>query len=240
MTREAYKKHKDVMEWFYSQPEQETSILVRDKENDSWYAINNPSFAEKYDYLINDEYVELRKAIYEGKSIEFLDMHTNKWCESITQNPNCIFVHEVKRYRVKKEIEYPVYRKNDFMIVKFINERDYEILFIFNKEKAKSYAETNLLCHSLEIGMVVLFEDINSSQWETVLYDVKRGLYDGQPVWCWDNADVASRKVKFFNVAEHRPFSYTGYKGGINYQHYKAYEHPNDEWLINAYNELKF
>ena len=236
MTREAYKKHKNVMEWFYIQPEQTTYILVRDKENDSWYSINNPSFAEKDDYLINDAYVELRKAIYEGKSIEFLDMHTNKWSESITQNPNCIFVHEVKRYRVKKEIKYPVYKKNQDVIAKFINEERMKPVFLIN-------LDTKMFRH-LDVRSEVIgctfYHDINHKEWEDVVYDEETGLWDGQPVWCWDDGTETLRVLKFYDAKNKVCFNSEGGRSGYFCDNYIPYPHVMDEWIIESYKKLKF
>ena len=122
MTKKGYLKHKHVIDWFYNQPEGE-SVVYELKKTGKWSKTANPEFSYLYDYLINDEYIELRKAIYDGKNIEFFDIGTKKWYENKIEDPNCIFICDVEKYRIKKEIKYPVYKKNQDVIAKFINQR---------------------------------------------------------------------------------------------------------------------
>lgn len=239
MIKEAYEKHKNVINWFYNQPEGATVLvkrqLIKNRKSKKWYEIANPAFFEENDYLINDEYVELRKAIYEGKSIERLNPCNNEWENFNIKCPNGYFALSPENYRIKKDLEFPIYKKDDAMVVKFIDEFTMIPVFVFN---------TNALNRYLNIGEDVInqkfYSDINNKEWKDVLYDKERNLWNGQPVWCWDYADIASRKVKFYNVVNHCPFNYKGHKSELKYENYKAYEHPTDEWLIKAYNKLKF
>ena len=68
MTREAYNKHKDVMAWFYAE-EGRTVLRNAFKDKSVWTKLDNPSWNIDYDIIPNDEHVEFRKAIVEGKTV---------------------------------------------------------------------------------------------------------------------------------------------------------------------------
>ena len=229
MTREGYKKHKLVIDWFYMQ-EGPTCVLIKDKESNRWLKTNCPTFSAENDYLINDKYVEFRKVIYEGKEIEVKDVNKDSWITMIIKDPNEKFYWYRNMYRIKED-KFPISKKNDFMVVKFINKKDCEVLFIFDKEKASEFAE---------IGMLIKDENVNDKQWEDVLYDEKAGLWDGQPVWCIDKDFEALRSLKFYDAKNKCTFSYKGKRDGRVYDSYLPYEHITDDWIIEIYNKLEF
>ena len=229
MTKEGYLKHKEVIDWFYSQ-EGTTCILIRDTENNRWLKTNCPTFSVNEDYLINDEYVEFRKAIYDGKEIEAKDVNKDSWITMIIKDPNEKFYWYSSMYRIKED-KFPIYKKNNFMVVKFVNEEEFKVLFIFNKEKASEFAY---------IKMLIKDENVNDKQWEDVLYDKKTDLWDGQPVWCIDKDFKTLRSVKFYDAKNKCTFSYEGKRGGCVYDNHLPYEYITDEWIIEAYKRLEF
>ena len=52
------------------------------------------------DVIINDKYVEFRKAVAKGKKIEILDVD-GKWKDTGMQNSNCAFIYPLEDYRIK-------------------------------------------------------------------------------------------------------------------------------------------
>lgn len=79
MTREAYQKHKDVMEWFYA--EEGRSVLGSWGGVRPFEVLTNPDWLETSTYIPNDEYVEFRKAQAEGKplQISYKDTQRDMW-----------------------------------------------------------------------------------------------------------------------------------------------------------------
>ena len=126
------------------------------------------------------------------------------------------------------------------MVVKFLNKEDCEVLFVFNKDKANDYAKAYLFGNKIEVGMLIQFEDINESKWKDVLYDEERGFWDGQPVWCWDKDYETIKSLGFYDAKHNRLFDITGSRCGNMYDNYEPYPHLTDEWVIEAYNKLKF
>ena len=52
------------------------------------------------DVIINDKYVEFRKAVAKGKKIEILDVD-GKWKDTGMRNSNCAFIYPLEDYRIK-------------------------------------------------------------------------------------------------------------------------------------------
>lgn len=76
MTREAYTKHKEVIEWWSKGRDKE--VWARDT-NGSWFLTDGDVWFESYDYVQNDKYSEFRKAEIENEDLEFLDTVDNSW-----------------------------------------------------------------------------------------------------------------------------------------------------------------
>ena len=106
MTREGYRKHKLVIDWFYNQPKDAT-VLYKTKSDIYWVKTDNPKFFYENEYIINDEYVELRKVICEGKVIEVKNTVRNKWDTLADINPNESFYYPIGMYRIKKRSRVP-------------------------------------------------------------------------------------------------------------------------------------
>ena len=100
MTRAGYQKHKDVIDWFYTNRNKSPVLINKYGE---WVETDDPDFSEDDDYLINDDYVEIRKAIYKGKKIEYHDIDYNKWRDLNLTDPNRFFIYISYRYRIKEE-----------------------------------------------------------------------------------------------------------------------------------------
>jgi len=69
MTREQWKKHKNVINWFYNQDDN-TKVWVKYHDSEKWSLILYPEWHVESKYIINDEYSEFRKALADGKKVE--------------------------------------------------------------------------------------------------------------------------------------------------------------------------
>jgi len=242
LTKEQWKKHKEVIKWFYEQPEG-TKLWAKSKLCDEWCLTDTPYWYNYHTYIINDEFAELRKAIADGKEIEYLT-NDNKWVDLNTKDPSYDFYLTPEHYRIKKEVKFPIYKKNDFMVVKFYDKSVFKIMFIFDKSKLKKWWDTNFI--SIGVNSAIYSDNckfirFDSREWEDVLYDEEKGLWDGQPVFGWDNNDLA-RCVGFYDAKNKSLFLLDGTRSEeqSNFDNYEPYPHLDDEWIIKAYNKLNF
>ena len=232
MTREGYRKHKEVIDWFYSN--NNVTVLYKPKNEKNWSETDDPGFFVHYHYLINDEFVKLRKAIFEGKEIKRFNSCCNEWEDFNIKCPNGYFALSQEDYRVKEEIEFPIFKKNSFMVVKFLSKTKFEIEFVFNIEKSTEYAQVGTI---IECDCSCL----DDKQWEDVAYDKERNLWDGQPVWCFYFDKSMGRDLRFNNVKDNTVFNFRGERVKINeYNYFEPYPHLEDDWIIEAYNRLEF
>ena len=105
MNKELIKKYKAEFDhWLIN----DGNLLSKHINDENWYDAPNPSFTNvDVTYIINDEYVELRKALAEGKPVEVL--HYTGYKE-FDQNPWKLFAigastfdKPVENYRIKPE-----------------------------------------------------------------------------------------------------------------------------------------
>ncbi len=100
MNKELIKKYKMAFEHWLNGGE----ILHKDEFNnwensgDIW----NLRTEKVKDVIINDKYVELRKAVTKGKKIEILDTD-GQWKDSGIYNSNSAFIYPLEDYRIKKK-----------------------------------------------------------------------------------------------------------------------------------------
>jgi len=113
---------------------------------DTWYKnvhkiddIWNKGVDELDAIIIDDDYVELRKAIAEGKSISYWDSETEDIVEIETKDPNYIFIYDVEKYKITEKYlkigDWVIRENNEDMLFKNIkigkiikiNEDHYEI-----------------------------------------------------------------------------------------------------------------
>lgn len=70
---EAYEKHKTVIEWFYEDNNHENGVIEIDAENEYIKLTKKPKWKLDKRYVINDEYVDYRMALIEGKRVSIVD-----------------------------------------------------------------------------------------------------------------------------------------------------------------------
>lgn len=61
----------------------------------------------------------------------------------------------------------------------------------------------------------------------------QKPIPDKALVWCWDNADIACRAVRFYSAEDGCVFHLYGHRNGSSYDHYEVIE-PNEQGLYEA------
>ena len=98
MTKEQIEKHRDVIKWFCDNPDK--GVWFK-SNTDKWIHTDCPKFYGDTIYAQNDEYVELRKALADGKTIQKSKRH---YCLDFWDDVDAIYTHyHVTKYRIKPE-----------------------------------------------------------------------------------------------------------------------------------------
>jgi len=121
LTREEYKKHKECFNWFMEQPKN-TEIWVKDVLN-VWSLTAQPTWGMTSDYVINDEYYEFRKALVDGRTIQYYVDGFAGWQDTTDfNNP----MEGAGNYRIKPE--EPNFKVGDWVIETLMNkEKIYQV-----------------------------------------------------------------------------------------------------------------
>lgn len=111
MNKEQITIHKEVIKWFCDNPNKgvwksENNIVKK------WELLDNPQFYKDVMYVQNDEYCKLRKALIDGKTVEYSLPTTNQW--NVVDNSKQHFSNCFK-YRVKPE--KPEFKVGDWVTV---------------------------------------------------------------------------------------------------------------------------
>jgi len=131
MTREQYLKHKEVMDQFYHQPE---CTAIWCKNCSGWVKTTRPSWFLESTYVINDKYIDLRKAVVDGETIQW-EQTENNWID-LPKNYDFIKAEEngatIEEYRIKPE--EPKFKTGDWVRVKEAPADIYKIADIDSNE----------------------------------------------------------------------------------------------------------
>lgn len=74
--------------------------------------------------------------------------------------------------------------------------------------------------------------------WDDVAYNESSGLYDKQPILCWNDGDLIY-SIRFYDVIDDCTYNLMGERGGDSFDNMIAYPHPTDEFIIQSYMQLK-
>jgi len=112
MTKEQYLKHKEVMDWFYNQPKG-TKVWLKYADTNNWNLVLYPEWFETTEYIIDDEYTEFRKALLDGKQVQW-EQTEDTWI-NIPSNYDFIEAEQngaaVEEYRIK-----PKFKVGDWVV----------------------------------------------------------------------------------------------------------------------------
>ena len=153
MNKELIKKYKKEFDYWLDNPD---NLLFYDEHHNGWHNLHydyqwNCTVEEmeefgKYGYVINDEYVEFRKALAEGKIVQYLGQYSNMWHEvqepDFNLHPTC--------YRIKPD--EPKFKVGDF--VRYVHSTTAIALEINNINGNRYYftnSEMSCLQHELEL-----------------------------------------------------------------------------------------
>ena len=143
MNKELINKYKPEFDHWLN----EGKILYKHTNSNAWWNEEPWSYSLSYvtAIIIKDEYVELRKALAEGKTIEYLGQSSNLWHEvqepDFNLHPNC--------YRIKPD--EPKFKVGDF--VRYVHSTPARALEINNINGNRYYftnSEMSCLKHELE------------------------------------------------------------------------------------------
>ena len=128
------------------------------------------------------------------------------------------------------KIEYPLFKRNKVngAVIKFTGLSEGTVVWKGDDPEL----EANRHYHHLRAHTEEEF-------WEDVAYDRERNLWDGQPIYCWDNDSTHSRTIRFYDAINKRTFGYKGERKGHFYNKYIPIppEHY-DKWIVDSYNKL--
>ena len=100
MNKEQVEKHGEVIEWFIHNYEKGVWCRRNDTGLQDWVLTSEPNWRSTYIYIQNDEYAEFRKALIDGKTIEYALPYCSQW--NIVDNTIQHF-SEAFKYRIQPE-----------------------------------------------------------------------------------------------------------------------------------------
>ncbi|HIP15554.1 MAG TPA: hypothetical protein EYG74_08700, partial [Sulfurimonas autotrophica] len=115
------RKHRDEIKRF-ADTEIGTKVWYKAKDRFRWVNTANPTWKEDNEYIVDDEYAELRKeSVDTGRPIQMYNPVSSKW---ETPAFELDFDAPIENYRLKpkeEEFKYPIYKKDKGMgfVVKF-------------------------------------------------------------------------------------------------------------------------
>ena len=128
--------------------------------------------------------------------------------------------------RFKNPFEYPILKRNpkNGDIIKFISLK--MGIIVMTKDD--------------DLGHTCEFTEHPHPYWEDVPYSRELDLYQGQPVYCWDDRDTHSKTLRFYDAVSKCAFTYYGKADGGEFSSYEAVEIANyTKWMIEAFYTLK-
>jgi len=118
MTKEQIKKHGKVIKWFCDNPEKGVWVKISNR----WEQTIEPAFNPKLIYIQNDEYVELRKALAEGKTVQ-LD---NQFGYDSSKLKSWIKVDEIYNHIPIAHYRVKLNSKNGMKMSKYLDDKEIE------------------------------------------------------------------------------------------------------------------
>lgn len=174
MNKELIKKYKPEFEHWLNDGE----LLILSLIEKKWIQLNVKcwSLSEDRVIIINDEYVELRKALAEGKTIQHISATTGEWVDfnkGFEPTPSYTFLTTPEYYRIKPD--KPKFKVGDWVRLK-----------IFGKTVHKI---TGLYYHNYYKGFHPTLSNFNGNidtEESLELWQPKKGEW----CWFWDNPRV--------------------------------------------------
>ncbi|WP_265658565.1 hypothetical protein [Francisella philomiragia] len=111
----------------------------------------------------------------------------------------------------QEEVTYPIFARNKGLlsIARFDSLDGGEIVFDENVQEIGWKHTIGFRPHT------------DTNVWQILDYDAERSLYDGQPIWCWNNDHKCKRDIRFYDAYSRAGFDVAGGRGGIVFDNYK-------------------
>jgi len=125
--------------------------------------------------------------------------------------------------------KYPIFKRNvnSGLIVKFTGLGTGKVVWKGDQSMFIGFKSNGFFPHT-------------NKTWEDVAYDEERDLFDGQPVYCWNNEDTHSRNIRFYDVLYKTVYNYKGYRRGPVFGNYEAVRQEHyTPWMLEAFETLK-
>lgn len=127
MTKEQAIKYKKIIKWFIDNPDKGVWYKdIKNNNNSNWHLTQEPTFNVNYIYVQNKEFAEFRKAIADGKIIQFKPIENQEQCwENISSDitPTRNF-NNLDKYRIKTEKfkvgDWVIYEDNSILQIEKI------------------------------------------------------------------------------------------------------------------------
>ena len=227
MTQEQIRKHIDEMRRWADAPDG-TKVWSKYSKNDSWIINNDPPFWPICDYVVDDEWAELRKAEIDGHHLQ-LKTQDGRW---VWRELYSMYMETTTpdRWRIAPKAAFPKYRRRN----------GHNIIFRFD---GKNHGKVVMSNHISEIGKsfkgpkAVHYDDSEMEEVPTVEISGQI-FYDTQPVWVWFDDYIASRAVRFVYAKNNGLFKENGMRGGLG-QHNIAPVENIESWMVWAWQRLQ-
>lgn len=129
----------------------------------------------------------------------------------------------------KPEFNYPIFKQStsNGKIIKFTSLNSGEVVWVQNSVEAIG-STGGYLQHT------------SVSNWQDVAYDAERDLWDGQPIYAWDNDDAHARTIRFYDAVTKCTYNYGGIRCGASFNNYEAIDPAYyTPWILKAFTTLQ-
>ena len=224
MTKEQVERHGAVIKWFCDNPDKGVFELT----SIGWEITYSPEFYPADKYVQNDEFAEFRKALIDCKTIQLLMYNQDfKNGENWIDTAYIDTQKEPHRYRIKPEIEFPIYAKatNSNLYVEFTDEKIGKVIYANDRVHASGQVVKN---------WVSVFD---KDDW--IIIDNPYKLTDKCLVECLDD-NMLYAQLRFYDARNNCVFSINGYRAGTIFENYKRIPPwQESEWVTEARKKLE-
>jgi len=226
---EAHKK--EIRRWLDNKSEPKMWVRRKNDKLKVWDKISFDDcyWLDNYYYIVDDEQANLRKIAVDelDATFEYYNESLDGWFETVLPEWNID-----TKYRVKQKVEYPIFKVGNKG-----TDREFIVEFSSLTIGKVVFAMTNS-CYS--IGHIFAGELNHTDDcWEDVIYNSERGLFDKQPVLCWEGDNIFEKCIRFYDAKNDKTFSIKGNRDGFKPDNIIPYPHPNDDFIIEMYKNLK-
>ena len=99
------RKHRDeIIRWAKSPAG--TNVWLKKSTADVWYDSIIPTWGDNVEYVLDDEWADIRKAFIDGETIQYYNKELGIWSDTLNRDASAFAGRRVEMYRIKPK---PVY-----------------------------------------------------------------------------------------------------------------------------------